>query len=71
MCHDNAVAESFFNTLKRELVNEQTYKNIDEARSSIFEYIEIFYNKIRRHSYCDYESPDNFEKVFYNQQRSV
>lgn len=67
-CHDNAVAESFFNTLKRELVNEQTYKNLDEAKSSIFEYIEIFYNKIRRHSYLDYESPDNFEKAFYNAQ---
>ena len=68
VCHDNAVAESFFNTLKRELVNEQTYKNIDKAKSSIFEYIEVFYNKIRRHSYCNYESPDNFEKAFYNAQ---
>jgi putative transposase len=67
-CHDNAVAESFFNTLKRELVNNQTYKDIDEARSSIFEYIEVFYNKIRRYSYCNYESPDNFEKAFYNAQ---
>ena len=67
-CHDNAVAESFFNTLKRELVNEQTYKNLDEAKSSIFEYIEVFYNKIRRHSYLDYESLDNFEKAFYNAQ---
>jgi len=67
-CHDNAVAESFFNTIKRELVNEQAYKNLDEAKSSIFEYIEVFYNRIRRHSYCDYESPDNFEKAFYNKQ---
>jgi len=67
-CHDNAVAESFFNTLKRELVNEQNYINLDEAKSSIFEYIEVFYNKIRRHSYCNYESPDNFEKAFYNKQ---
>jgi transposase InsO family protein len=68
-CHDNAVAESFFNTLKRELVNEQTYKDIDEAKSSIFEYIEVFYNKIRRHSYLNYESPNNFEKAFYNAQQ--
>jgi len=67
-CHDNAVAESFFNTLKRELVNDQNYKSFDEAKSSIFEYIEIFYNKIRRHSYLDYQSPDNFEKAFYNAQ---
>lgn len=65
VCHDNAVAESFFNTLKREFVNGQAYKDIDKSKSSIFEYIEVFYNKIRRHSYLDYQSPDNFEKAFY------
>lgn len=49
-CYDNAVAESFFNTLKTEIVNQQTYQTRAEAKSSIFEYIEVFYNKIRRHS---------------------
>ena len=49
-CYDNAVAESFFNTLKTELVNQRTYQTRVEAKSSIFEYIEVFYNKIRRHS---------------------
>lgn len=67
-CHDNAVAESFFNTLKTELINQQTYQTKEQAKSSIFEYIEVFYNKVRRHSYLNYESPDNFEKVFYNTQ---
>ena len=66
-CHDNAVAESFFKTLKTELVNEQSYQSRDEARQSIFEYIEVFYNRIRRHSTLNYKSPENFEKAFYNE----
>ncbi len=65
-CHDNAVAESFFKTLKTELVNEQSYQSREQARQSIFEYIEVFYNRIRRHSTLNYKSPENFEKAFYN-----
>ena len=65
-CHDNAVAESFFKTLKTELVSEQSYQSRADARQSIFEYIEVFYNRIRRHSALNYKSPDNFEKAFYN-----
>ena len=64
-CHDNAVAESFFNTLKTELINQQTYQTRIEARASVFEYIEVFYNKIRRHSTIGYYSPDDYEKKFY------
>lgn len=64
-CHDNAVAESFFNTLKTELVNQQTYQTRAQAKSAIFEYIEVFYNKIRRHSTIDYYSPSDYEKRFY------
>lgn len=64
-CYDNAVAESFFNTLKTELVNQQTYQTRVQAKSSIFEYIEVFYNKIRRHSTIDYHSPNDFEQLFY------
>ena len=65
-CYDNAVAESFFGTLKTELVYEQTYRSREQARQSIFEYIEIFYNRVRRHSTLNYQSPENFEKAFYN-----
>ncbi len=65
-CYDNAVAESFFGTLKTELVYEQTYRSREQARQSIFEYIEVFYNRVRRHSTLNYQSPENFEKAFYN-----
>lgn len=65
-CHDNAVAESFFSTLKSELVYQTSYLTREEAQSSIFEYIEVFYNKIRRHSYLNYESPSNYEMAFYD-----
>jgi len=65
-CHDNAVAESFFSTLKSELVYQTSYLTREEAQSSIFEYIEVFYNKIRRHSYLNYESPLNYEIAFYD-----
>jgi len=64
-CHDNAVAERFFNTIKTELINQQTYQTREQAKSSIFEYIEVFYNKIRRHSTIGYHSPNDFEQLFY------
>lgn len=62
-CYDNAVAESFFGTLKKELVYFEDYKTRDEAKRSIFEYIEIFYNRKRRHSALGYKSPVEFEKL--------
>lgn len=62
-CYDNAVAESFFGTLKKELVYFEDYKTRDEAKRSIFEYIEIFYNRKRRHSSLGYKSPVEFEKL--------
>ncbi len=65
-CQDNAVAESFFSTLKTELVYQKSYQTREESQSSVFKYIEVFYNKVRRHSYLDYESPVNYEKAFYN-----
>jgi len=61
-CWDNAVAESFFHSLKCEWVYWESYKTRREARSSIFEYIEIFYNRKRRHSTLNYMSPDGFEQ---------
>ena len=50
-CLDNAVAESFFGTFKNELVFHEDYKTRAEARQSIFEYIEVFYNRQRRHAF--------------------
>lgn len=60
-CHDNAVAESFFHSLKTELICEQVYQNRSVARQSIFKYIEVFYNRKRRHSTLGYQSPLTFE----------
>ena len=60
-CYDNAVMESFFKTLKAELVYQQEYQTREHARRSIFEYIEIFYNRKRRHSSLGYVSPAEFE----------
>lgn len=60
-CYDNAVAESFFSTLKRELTHHEDYTTHEQARRSIFEYIEVFYNRQRRHSSLGYVSPEAFE----------
>lgn len=60
-CWDNAPMESFFATLKKELVHHHRYQTRDEARRSLFEYIEIFYNRVRRHSALGYLSPAQFE----------
>lgn len=60
-CYDNAVAESFFHTLKTEHVYDYRYETRAEARQSIFEYIEMFYNRRRRHSALGYRSPVLFE----------
>jgi transposase InsO family protein len=48
-CHDNAVAESFFNLLKRERIRRRVYRSRDEARQDVFDYIEMFYNPKRKH----------------------
>jgi putative transposase len=60
-CLDNAVAESFFGSLKNEQIRHEDCMNHDEARRSIFEYIEVFYNRQRRHVYLDYVSPADHE----------
>lgn len=61
-CLDNAVAESFFGTLKTELVDHEDYKTKQQAKQSLFEYIEVFYNRQRRHSYLGYISPAEYER---------
>jgi len=60
-CYDNAPTESFFGTLKTELVHHCQYQTKAEAKTDIFEYIEVFYNRFRRHSALGYQSPVNFE----------
>lgn len=64
-CYDNAVAESFFSTLKNELVHYCDFRTRDEARTAIFEYIEVFYNRQRRHQTLGYLSPVQFEQQAY------
>ncbi|MGI9283773.1 MAG: IS3 family transposase [Pseudomonadales bacterium] len=61
-CYDNAVCESFFHTLKTELVYQRHYENREQVRRSIFWYIEAYYNRVRRHSGIGYMSPLNYEK---------
>jgi transposase InsO family protein len=63
-CWDNAPSESFFATLKTELVHHESYRTREEAQRSIFEYIEIFYNRERLHSTLNYRSPVEFEQAF-------
>ena len=60
-CWDNAVAESFFATIKNELIYQQKFNTREEAKHAIFEYIEVFYNRIRVHSVNDYLSPADYE----------
>ena len=61
-CYDNAVAESFFQLLKRERIRRRIYKDRDEARQDVFHYIEMFYNPKRRHGYTNDVSPVEFER---------
>ncbi len=61
-CFDNAPIESFFSTLKRELMYRQRFVTRQEARQAIFEYVEVFYNRQRRHSALGYLSPVAFEE---------
>jgi len=62
-CWDNAPMESFFASLKKELVHHEDYATRDQARASIFEYIEAFYNRVRRHSSLGYVAPAEYERT--------
>ena len=70
-CHDNAVAESFFQLLKRERVRRHVYPTREAARSDVFNYIEMFYNSKRRHGFNDQLSPVEYEKRFTERLVSV
>jgi len=63
-CYDNAVVESFFQLLKRERIKRRVYITREDAQADIFNYIEMFYNPIRRHGYNNGLSPVQFEKQF-------
>ncbi|MFH3013319.1 IS3 family transposase [Serratia marcescens] len=62
-CWDNAVAESFFSSLKKERIRKRIYKTRDLARADIFDYIEVFYNRVRRHIHLGGVSPEAFERA--------
>jgi putative transposase len=62
-CWDNAVAESFFSSLKKERIKKRIYKTRDLAKADVFDYIEVFYNRTRRHSHLGGVSPEAFERA--------
>jgi putative transposase len=62
-CWDNAVMESFFGTVKDECVGSTVYSSHDEARLALFTYMEVYYNRVRRHSTLGYVSPLNYEHM--------
>ncbi|KAB7661674.1 IS3 family transposase, partial [Plesiomonas shigelloides] len=70
-CHDNAVAESFFQQLKRERIKRKIYSTRDEARSDVFDYIEMFYNSKRKHGSNNLLSPVEYENRYQERLGSV
>ncbi len=64
-CWDNAPMESFFSRLKVALIHAESFAGLDDAYSSVFEYIELFYNNVKRHSANDYKSPKDYEQIYY------
>lgn len=70
-CYDNAVAESFFQLLKRERIKRKIYKTREDARRDVFDYIEMFYNPVRRHGNNGNLSPVEFERRYWQRARSV
>lgn len=69
--YDNAVAESFFASLTKDLLHRQQLRNRAEARTAVFDYIETFYNRLRLHSTLDYLSPVDYEKMKEEQQQAA
>ncbi len=70
-CDDNAVAESFFLLLKRERIKKKIYETRDEARSDIFDYIEMIYNSKHRHGSSEQMPPAEYKNLYYQRLRSV
>ena len=70
-CHDNAVAESFFATFKKRVTKRKIYSTREEAKTEIFNFIEMFYNPIKRHSHTGGVSPVKFEEAYNLESGSV
>jgi len=70
-CHDNAMAESFFQLLKREKIRRHVYATRNQARADVFIYIELFYNPKHRHSTIGQVSPMGFEKQYFLKKKIV
>ena len=68
---DNACIESFHSLIKREWLNQYKIQNYKDAYKLIFEYIETFYNTVRIHSHCNYESPNQYEKSYAKFMKNV
>lgn len=69
-CWDNAVTESFFSSLKREMVHRRRFETHDQARTAVFRWIEVWYNRRRRHSALGYLSPEAYERRYQQQQQA-
>ena len=70
-CHDNAVAESFFATFKKRVTKRKIYSTREEAKGEIFNFIEMFYNPIKRHSHTGGVSPAKFEEMYFLEETTV
>ncbi|OCG32965.1 transposase [Gilliamella sp. Bim3-2] len=70
-CFDNAVVESFFHTLKTHIIHDCYYKTRKQANKALFEYIEIYYNRIRRHSTNGWVSPEQYEQQYYQNEKMI
>ena len=70
-CWDNAVAESFFGNLKKRLIFHRRYETAEELRKDIFQYIEVYYNRFRKHSFNNYLTPEEKESIFVYNNKSV
>ena len=68
-CFDNAAIESYHATLEKELLRGRSFRTRQEARSAVFDWIECWYNRERRHSRLGYRSPDQFERDFHGRSR--
>ena len=69
--YDNAFAESFWSRFKAEVLEGGAFLDIEDARTEIFDYIEIYYNRVQRHSFLEYQSPLNFESNYYTKLASL
>ena len=65
-CWDNAVAENYFKILKSEMVNHQDFFSVTQAKTEVFEFIEVWYNRKRKHVYLGLQTPEEFSKINYS-----